>query len=56
VKPTITASIQYCERTACLASAYIASARSCASVRAATWPATTKPTCQYQVAFEPITP
>src|SRR5688572_4952866 len=55
VNPTITASIQYWERTASLASSYIASARSCASVSAATCPTTTNPTCQYQVAFAPIT-
>src|SRR5918992_4227875 len=55
VNPTMTASIQYWERTASLARSYIASARSCASVSAATCPTTTNPTCQYQVALAPIT-
>src|SRR5918996_106251 len=41
VNPTMTASIQYWERTA--------------SLGAATCPTTTNPTCQYQVALAPIT-
>src|SRR3954451_6410433 len=56
VNPTITPSIQYCERTASCVSLYMTSARSCARTSAATWPTTTKPTCQYQVAVAPITP
>src|SRR5918992_609023 len=54
VKPTITASIQYWERTARRALSYSASARSCARVSAATCPTTTNPTCQYHVAFAPM--
>src|SRR5215212_8760293 len=50
VKPTITVSIQYCERTAARASSRkSASARSCASTSAATCPATSAATCRYQM-------
>src|SRR4051812_8360169 len=43
VKPTITPSIQYCERTASLARLYGSSARSWAKSNAATWPTMTNP-------------
>src|SRR4051794_14723111 len=56
VKPTITPSIQYCERTASLARLYKTSARSWANSSAATCPAMTKVTCAYQVWFWLITP
>src|SRR5215217_612076 len=50
VKPIITASIQYCERTAFCVAPKSTRARSWATISAATWPATSVAICTQRIA------
>ena len=56
MNPTITASIQYCERVAWRGERYMATARSWARIRPDTCPATSAATCTYQIWVALMTP